>query len=82
MAIRVSDSAKSIVCRALNVNDFKQIVDRDFQSLDSDHDVDRTKVGRYADRNRGSIRLNAGKFYTAHEFEERVRRVKKLKLPG
>lgn len=82
MAIRVSDRARQIVCRELDIDDFKEIVDRDFQPLDTTQDVDRAKVGRYADRNRGSVRLNAGKFHTAQEFEERIRRVQNLKLPG
>jgi hypothetical protein len=82
MAIQVSDKTRQIVCRELKVDSFADLVDRDFQAFDENHDVDRNKVARYADRNRGSVRLNAGKFYTAKEHEQRIERVKKLKLPG
>ncbi|MGB5831289.1 MAG: hypothetical protein WBG92_04780 [Thiohalocapsa sp.] len=82
MAIQVSDKTRQIVCRELKVESFADLVDRDFQAFDAKHDVDRNKVARYSDRNRGSVRLNAGKFYTAEEHDRRVRRVKRLKLPG
>ncbi|ESQ17435.1 MAG TPA: hypothetical protein DDY14_04905 [Chromatiaceae bacterium] len=82
MAIQVSDKTRQIVCRELKVNSFADLVDRDFQEIDENHDVDRNKVARYADRNRGSVRLDAGKFYTAKEYEQRIRRVKNMKLPG
>ncbi|WP_281054916.1 hypothetical protein [Thiocystis violascens] len=43
--------------------------------------MSRTKAALYADRNRGSVRLNAGRFYTAREYTDRVRKMKAIKLP-
>jgi len=82
MAIQVSDKVREIVCRTLGVESFAQIQEQDFEAFDADHDVDRSKASRYAHRNRGSVRLNAGKFYTAQEHAERIRRAKQQDLPG
>ena len=78
----LSDATKTAVLRALSISSVAQVFERTFLDITPDHDADRKMVlGLYADRNRGSVRLNAGHFYTASEKLERINRVKQLQLP-
>lgn len=81
MGITLSSETEAILCRTLGCKRLSDVMDRDYASLDEAHDVDREKAMRHARRNRGSIRISRGKFYTLKEYAERIRRIKKLRLP-
>lgn len=81
MTTALSESAAAIVCGILGVTNTNQLLDRDYRDISPETDVDRDKTRKYADRNRGSVRLNAGKFYTASEFADRVEAVSRTPLP-
>lgn len=81
MRIQVSGRTKEVICKTLNIKNLKDVIDRSYGGFSIKNDVDREKTVLYSDSNRGSIRLNTGRFYTASEHEERINRAKKLKLP-
>lgn len=82
MAALLSDATRSAVFRTLGISSFAEVLDKNFLDITPEHDADRCKVlGLYADRNRGSVRINSGHFYTATEQQDRIARVKELKLP-
>ncbi|NVZ08401.1 hypothetical protein HW932_03910 [Allochromatium humboldtianum] len=81
MPITLAPKTRETLCKELGVSNLPDLMDRDFQDISPDTDVDRAKVALYADRNRGSVRLNSGRFYTAKEFADRVRKIKSLVLP-
>lgn len=77
-----SDAAQAVVFSVLGISALSEVLDRDFQDITPSQDISRDKVsGLYSDRNRGSVRLNSGRFYTASEFEARIDRVSALPLP-
>lgn len=43
--------------------------------------MDREKAALYADRNRGSVRLNAGHYFTVKEYAEHIRNMQAARLP-
>lgn len=82
MAKLLSVATQDAALKALGISSFAEVLDRDFLDLTPEHDADRTLVLRlYADRNRGSVRINSGHFYTASEIKARIRRVQELRLP-
>lgn len=81
MTIRVSERTRDVVCKSLKVDRLVEVMNRCFGGFSTENDVSREKTELYAEKNRGSIRLNTGRFYTAGEYEERVKRIKSLKLP-
>jgi hypothetical protein len=82
MASLLSDETKGAVFRALGMSSIAEVLDRDFLDVTPEHDADRGLVlGLYADRNRGSVRINSGHFYTASEMQARISQVRELKLP-
>lgn len=81
LPIRISNQTRKALLDALNLRRLVDVMDRDFMDIDEAHDVDRGKAVRYASRNRGSVRINTGRFYTAKEHSDRIARAKRLKLP-
>lgn len=82
MAALMSEATRSTLFAALGASSFGELLGRDYQSLSRENDVNREAHLRlYADRNRGSVRINSGRFYTVSEFEDRVVKVKALSLP-
>lgn len=81
MPASISEKTKKVVLAALNLKSLGDVMDREYGVIDRAHDIDRENAVRYASRNRGSIRINTGRFYTLNEHAERVKRVKQLKLP-
>lgn len=82
MAALISDTTKTTVCRVLGVSSLTEVIDRDFLDITDEYDASRQMIlGLYSDRNRGSVRLNSGHFYTSSEYTDRVNRVKALHLP-
>lgn len=81
MTIRVSETTRNIVCKSLNIDRLSAVIDMSYGGFSTAADVDRAKTGLYSDSNRGSVGLNAGRFYTAREYEERINRIKNLRLP-
>lgn len=81
MAIKIADKTRATVCNRLGVSALVDLMDRDFQDLTIDADVDRAQTDLYADRNRGSVRLNAGRFYTVREYAKHLRELQAIKLP-
>lgn len=81
MTISISEETRKIVCQELGESTLINLVDADYQDITPEADVDRDKASIYADRNRGSVRLNAGRYYTAREAAERERKVRAMNLP-
>lgn len=82
MAVLLSEATKAAVFRVLGISSFTEALDRDFKDINATNDADRGMIlGLYADRNRGSVRINSGHFYTSSEFQDRINRVKALPLP-
>lgn len=82
MVCLVSKVTETVLLKTLGISSLSDILDRTYKGFSREADVDREKVmGVYGDRNRGSIRLNSGRFYTAAEYENRIQRVKALQLP-
>lgn len=82
MATLFSEASQAVVFSVLGISTLSEVLDKDFQDITPTQDIIRDKVsGLYADRNRGSVRLNSGRFYTAAEFDARIDRVSALNLP-
>ncbi|MFZ4524293.1 MAG: hypothetical protein ACOYOE_01765 [Chlorobium sp.] len=81
MTIRVSETTRNIVCESLDIDRLSEVIDMSYGGFSTTADVDREKTKLYSDSNRGSVRLNTGRYYTAKEYEERINRIKNMKLP-
>lgn len=81
MAMTLAEETRKTLCDEFGVNRLVELMERDFEDMSPEADVDREKAALYAERNRGSVRLNAGRFYTATEYAEHIRKVKALNLP-
>lgn len=77
----LSPQTLEILEKRLNVNDVKDIVDRDFSDLTENNDVNRKEAEIYSQRNRGSVRLSRGLFRTITEQNLFYKQVKNLLLP-
>lgn len=77
----LSDAAREVICRTLQISSPKEAIDRDFEpkcKTDLNRKATETLYNKLI---RGSVRLKAGRFYTTSEFQERVARIKALPLP-
>lgn len=81
MSISLSEKTRAVLLNVLGISQLSDVLDKDFHDLSATNDVCRSKVSIYGDRNRGSVRLNSGHYYTVSEFEERLRQVKLTPLP-
>jgi hypothetical protein len=77
----LSQEILQIVLKSVGIPTLEKIIDREFQEINPEKDVNREKVKIYGDKVRGSVRISQGLFYTVKEFEEHVARIKKIKLP-
>lgn len=77
----LSDKTKAVLMGVLGVSKLEDVLYKDFQDISVSCDVIRKQAELYSDRNRGSVRLNAGRYYTAGEFQERVQQAKFIPLP-
>ena len=82
MTMLLSEETQSIICKRLNMSCLEDVVEKEYGSISASQDTDREKTALYASHNRGSIRLNTGRYYTAQEYAERVKRVTNMKLPS
>lgn len=82
MAKLLSDANQNVIFKALCISSFAEALDKNFLDITTENDADRDQIlGLYADRNRGSVRINSGYFYTASEMKARISRVQELMLP-
>jgi hypothetical protein len=81
MAMTLAEETRKTLCDEFGVTGLVELIERDFEDISPAADVDREKAALYAERNRGSVRLSAGRFYTATEYVEHIRKVKALNLP-
>lgn len=81
MTIKLSENTKEIIRKALDVESFKELQDRPYQDFSVDADVDREKAKIYAERNRGSVRLNTGRYFTLNEYADHLRKLRSVRLP-
>ena len=79
--IQVSSETLGIVFRRLGINSRMEVVNRDYKGFSLDNDIEREKQKTYSSLIRGSIRLQEGKYYTAHEYEEKIKRSLERKIP-
>jgi hypothetical protein len=81
MPIHIAETTRKALCKVLGVSRLIEVMDHDFQDISPNADADRDKAALYADGNQGSVRLNAGRYYTVREYTAHVRKVKSLELP-
>jgi hypothetical protein len=81
MPIHIAEATGEALYQELGVSRLIEVMKHDFQDISPDADVDRDKSALYADRNRVSVRLSSGRYYTAQEYAAHVRKVKSLELP-
>lgn len=81
MSFGLSAETRGVLVHVLGLSQLEDVLDKDYQEVSSNCDVKRDKVLVYGDRNRGSVRLNTGRFYTYGEYEDRISRVKAIPLP-
>jgi len=81
MPITLAEETRKTLCKELGVSALVELMEFDFQDISPEADVDRDKAAFYADRNRGSVRLNSGRFYTAKEYAAHIRKAKSVELP-
>lgn len=77
----LSDKTKAVLIGVLGVSKLEDVLHKDFQDISAGCDVDKKQAELYSDRNRGSVRLNAGRYYTASEFQDRIQQAKFIPLP-
>lgn len=77
----LAKETRKTLCDEFGVAGLAELMERDYRDISPEADVDREKATLYAERNRGSVRLNAGRFFTATEYVEHIRKVKALHLP-
>lgn len=65
----------------LKAKDKTELVNRDYSKTSSCVDFNREDAKKYANRNRGSVRIFRGNFYTRSEYEEFVEEALALELP-
>ncbi len=65
----------------LKAKDKTELVNRDYDKTSSCVDFNREDAKKYANRNRGSVRIFRGNFYTRSEYEEFVEKALALELP-
>jgi len=80
-SFELSGATQQALIRTLSISRIEDVLDMEFRVPSEDFDVSREKAAVYSNLNRGSVRLNSGKFYTFGEFRERVARVKAMPLP-
>lgn len=81
MSFGLSAETRGVLVHVLGLSHFEDVLDKDYQEISPNCDIKRDAVPVYGDRNRGSVRLNTGRFYTYGEYEDRIRRVKAILLP-
>ena len=81
MSIQISEKTKETICQALGASSLAELQERPYQELSCEADVDREKAALYADRNRGSVRLNAGRYFTMKEHADYIRNMQAVRLP-
>ncbi len=81
MPIHIAEATRKALCNVLGVSRLIEVMEHDFQDISPNADVDRDKAALYADRNRDSVRLTAGRYYTAREYAAHVRKIRSLELP-
>jgi hypothetical protein len=65
----------------LKAKDNTELVNRDYNKTSSNVDFNREDAKKYANRNRGSVRIFRGNFYTRSEYEEFVEKALSIELP-
>ncbi len=70
----LSENSKEIICKILRVNDFNEVINMNYKGGIIRNEKDKQAMKRYG--------INPENFYSEKEWEERINRVKELKLPG
>ena len=80
---RLNIKVQQIIKSRLKLNDLSDVFKRHSKKFPDNGPemVSREKVKLYLRNIRGSIRLKNGRFYTPQEWEDRIKRIKSLKLP-
>lgn len=81
MSAQLSEKTIETICKTLGATSLSELQERPYQALSAEADVDRDKAALYADRNRGSVRLNAGHYFTVKEYAEHIRNMQAVRLP-
>lgn len=77
----LSPISTEILRKRLGVSSLDELIDRDYQDITPEQDVDRESVTRTYGPLIRSVRLGAGLFYTLREHLQRVRAAHALKWP-
>ena len=77
----LTEKSLQLIQERLKAKDKLELVNRDYDKTSSRVDFNREDAKKYANRNRGSVRIFRGKFYTQSEYEEFVERALGIELP-
>ena len=79
---QLSDHTKQILLKRLKAENLDDVLQKKFLDYSAESvTVSREKAEIYNKRTRGSVRLRSGRYYTALEYKEWIKKVKAIKLP-
>lgn len=71
MKIRLlSDKSEDLIKKRLNISPSENLLDRDFQATSTRCDFEHKEAEKYANRNRGSVRISCNNYYTHKEYQD------------
>lgn len=79
----LSEKSQKIITSRLKSKDISEVFEKHSREIPDSkpNTTSRERVKLYNKNIRGSVRLRTGRFYTPEEWEERIRRIKAIKLP-
>lgn len=77
----LTEKSLKVIEDRLKAKNKVDLVNRDYTKTATDVDFSREDAKKYANRNRGSVRIFRGNFYTQSEYEEFVKNALALELP-
>ncbi len=77
---KLNDTSRKIIMKRLGMKNSNEVFKREFKATDSKSET-REKIHTYKRLIRGSVRLSSGRYYTAEEYAQRVKKAKETPLP-
>lgn len=77
----LTDKSLQLIQDRLKAKDKTELVNREYVKTSSSTDFNREDAKKYANRNRGSVRIFRGNFYTQSEYDEFVTDALAIELP-
>ncbi len=77
----LTENTVLLIQKTLHAQDKAELITRGYGTTSAKADFNREDTQKYANRNRGSVRILRGNFYTPKEYEDFVAKALALKLP-